>query len=272
MIGGSHAATTIWVLMILNGLVFIGIGWLLLKTSDDPTRARLFWAANPVLIQQLVSGGHLDTFVAAAAICSIQVARRVSDKWGDALIGVVIGLACGVKITAALIGIGLAWPLLRRHEWNRTARIAGVAVAAIALEYSFYGLTWLAPLVSASKLVTLPSPWWFVHILGQAFHADATTATLISVLWPISVIAVAIPVYRRISSDQPREGVAPFALPFAWIVVSPWGFAWYTAIACGALPQVPRDRMTRWLTLVPGWLAFRDSRGGRHAPAKHTAP
>ena len=69
-------------LMILNGAVFIGVGVLLLKTSDDPVRATLFWTANPVLIQQLVSGGHLDTFVAAAAICAIQVARRVPGCLG----------------------------------------------------------------------------------------------------------------------------------------------------------------------------------------------
>ena len=81
-------------------------GLLLLKTSDDPVRATLFWTANPVLIQQLVSGGHLDTFVAAAAICAIQVARRVSGMWGDVLIGVLIGLACGIKINAVLIGSG----------------------------------------------------------------------------------------------------------------------------------------------------------------------
>ena len=267
-IGGADAVTTIWVLMILNGMVFIGVGWLLLKTSDDPIRATLFWAANPVLIQQLVSGGHLDTFVAAAAICSIQVARRVSDTWGDVLIGVVIGLACGVKITAALVGIGLAFPLLRRHEWMRTGRIAAVALATVALEYSFYGLTWLPPLVAASKLVTLPSPWWFLHAIGHAFHADATTATLLSVLWPIAMIAVAIPVYRRISSDQPREVVAPFALTFAWIVVSPWVFAWYTAIAWVALTQVPRNRMTRWLTLATVWLALWHSSGGQITPTR----
>jgi hypothetical protein len=53
-IGGSDVAATIWVLMILNGAVFIGVGFLLLKTSDDPVRATLFWTANPVLIQQLV--------------------------------------------------------------------------------------------------------------------------------------------------------------------------------------------------------------------------
>ena len=109
-IGGANVATTIWILMILNGAAFIGVGWLLLKTSDDPVRATLFWTANPVLIQQLVGGGHLDTFVAAAAICSIQVARRVSSWRGDVLVGVLIGLGCGIKIYAVLIGVGLAWP------------------------------------------------------------------------------------------------------------------------------------------------------------------
>jgi len=82
------------------------------------------------------------------------------------------------------------------------------------------------------------------------------------------VIAVAIPVYRRISSDQPREVVAPFALTFAWIVVSPWVFAWYTAIAWVALTQVPRNRMTRWLTLVTVWLALWHSSGGQITPTK----
>ncbi len=267
-IGGADAATTIWILMILSGTVFVGVGWLLLKTSDDPIRATLFWAANPVLIQQLVSGGHLDTFVAAAAICSIQVARRVSGKRGDVLIGVVIGLACGVKITAVLIAAGLAWPLLRRHEWMRTARIAGVSLATVALEYSFYGLKALAPLFAASKLVTLPSPWWFVHELGHVLHGDAVAATLTSVLWPIAMIVVAALVYRRISSDQPREVVAPFALTFAWIIVAPWVFAWYTAIAWAALTQVPRNRMTRWLTIVTVLLALWHSSGGQIAPGR----
>ena len=77
-IGGRNVSITIWILMILTGAVFIGVGFLLLKTSDDPVRATLFWVANPVIIQQLVSGGQLDTFVAAAALCAIQVG--VSDR------------------------------------------------------------------------------------------------------------------------------------------------------------------------------------------------
>jgi hypothetical protein len=265
IIGGPHVVTTIWVLMILNGLVFIGVGVLLLKTSDDPIRATLFWVANPVILQQLVSGGHLDTLVAAAAICSIQVARRVSGLWGDALIGVLIGLACGIKINAVLIGIGLAWPLLRRREWLRTARIAAVAIAVMAFQYSFYGISALKPLVGGVKWISLPSPWWLVEMAGEGLGVSkGTMISAISLLWPIALLVVAWLVYQRISSDQPREVVAPFAVTFAWIVVAPWVFAWYTAIAWVTLTQVPRNRMTRWLALATVFLALWHSSGGHH--------
>jgi hypothetical protein len=263
-IGGSDVAATIWVLMILNGAVFIGVGFLLLKTSDDPVRATLFWTANPVLIQQLVSGGHLDTFVAAAAICAIQVARRFSGVLSDVLIGVLIGVACGIKIYAALIGIGLAWPLLRRHEWMRTARIAAVSLVTLAVGYSFYGIEALKPLFGGLDLVTLPSPWRVVELLAEAVGVhDSTIITVISFLWPVAMIVVAWFIFRRISSDQPREVVAPFALTYAWIIAAPWVFAWYTAVAWAALTQVPRNRMTRWLAIVTVFLALCHSSGGQ---------
>ena len=263
-IGGANVATTVWVLMILNGAVFLGVGWLLLKTSDDPVRATLFWTANPVLIQQLVSGGHLDTFVAAAAICAIQVARRVSSLYGDVLIGVLIGLACEIKIYAVLIGIGLAWPLLQRHEWMRTARIAAASLVTVALGYGSYGLAALKPLFGGLQLATLPSPWRFFQLGGEALGVDrATLATITSCIWPIALLVAAWFILRRISSDQPREVVTPFALTFAWILVAPWILPWYTAVAWVTLTQVPRNRMTRWLAIVTILLALVLSTGGR---------
>ena len=266
-IGHANVATTIWVLMILNGIVFIGVGLLLLLTSDDPVRATLFWTANPVLILELVSGGHLDTFVAAAAIGAIQVARRFSTVWGDAVVGVLIGLACGVKIYAVLIGLGLAWPLLRNREWLRITRITVVTLATLVLSYSYYGLGAIKPLFGGLKLVTLPSPWRVFELTGQAFGVPQNTmATIISCLWPFALFIVAWLVYRRISSDQPAEVVAPFALTFAWILVAPWVFAWYTAVAWAALTQVPRNRMTRWLTIVTVLLALCLSSGGHAVP------
>ena len=53
-VGGSHVGTTVLTWMVLNGVVFLGVGVLLLRTSDDPVRATLFWTANPVLILALL--------------------------------------------------------------------------------------------------------------------------------------------------------------------------------------------------------------------------
>jgi len=266
-IGRGDVTTTVWVWMILNGLVFIGVGILLLLTSDDPVRATLFWTANPVLILELVSGGHLDTFVAAVAICAIQVARKVTSAWGDVLVGVLIGLGCGVKIYAVLIGVGLAWPLLLRREWARVARMAAVTLGTLAVQYSFYGVSALKPLFGGLQLVTLPSPWRVFELAGQYVGVShGLMVTIISCLWPIALLVVAWLVYQRISADQPREVVAPFALTFAWILVAPWVFAWYTAVAWAALTQVPRNRMTRWLTIVTVFLALCLSSGGQAAP------
>ena len=263
LIGGPSVATTIWVLMILNGAVFIGVGYLLLKTSDDPVRATLFWTANAVLLQQLVSGGQLDTFVAAAALCAIQAARRFYGVWGDVLVGVLLGLAFGIKVSVALVAIGLAWPLLRRREWLRVTRMAAIALATALVEYSFYGLNAMKSTFSGLKWVIMPSPWRLFQMAGQALGVhQATTLTIINFLWPVAMFVVAWFIYRRISSDQPREIVAPFALTFAWVIVAPWVFAWYTAVAWAALTQVPRNPMTRWLTLVTVFLALCLSSGG----------
>jgi hypothetical protein len=263
-IGGARPAITVLALAVINGAVFIGVGLLLLKTSADPVRATLFWTANPVLIQQLVSGGHLDTLVAAAAICSIQLVRRVPSMGSDVLAGALIGLACGVKIYAVLIGLGLAWPMLLRREWLRVARIAAVSLAVLALQYSIYGLNALKPVFGGLKLVTWPSPWRLFQLIAETLGLSQTLiAVVISCLWPVALFVVAWLIDRRIAADQPREVVTPFALVFAWILVAPWVFAWYTAVAWAALTQVPRNRMTRWLTIVTVFLALFLSSGGQ---------
>jgi hypothetical protein len=268
-IGGASVEHTIWSLMIINGLVFLGVGLVLLKTSDDPVRATLFWTANPVLILELVGGGHFDTLLAAAAIGAIQVSRKMRGVRGDLLVGLLIGLGLGVKISMGLVAIGLAWPLLMRREWVRLIRITLVAMAVTALELSFYGLAALKPMFAGSAWVTLPSPLWFVQLAGLHLgYSKTEMAPYISFVWIAAMFIVAWLVYKRISADQPREVVAPFALTYAYIVVSPWVFAWYTALPWVALTQVPRNRMTRWLAIVTVVLALWHSSGGWVPPGR----
>ena len=115
-IGGANVATTIWVLMILNGdrvhrrrvaaaedLRRPGAGDAVLDREPGPHPA-----AGQRRSPRHAGGGGGDLRDPGA--------RRVSGMWGDVLVGVLIGLACGVKINAVLIGLGLAWPLLRRQR------------------------------------------------------------------------------------------------------------------------------------------------------------
>lgn len=262
-IGGPSVQTTIWVLMILNGVMFLAVGLLLLKTSDDPVRATLFWTANPVLILALVGGGHFDTLVAAAAIGAIQVVRRMPSIRGDLLAGLLIGLGFGIKISMGLVALGLAWALLRRGQWMRVARMAAVAMATVVAEFSFYGIDSVKPMFGGSEWVSWPSPLRGLQLIGEALGVSrGALALVITVIWIVAMFIVAWLIYQWISADQPSEVIAPFALSFAWILVAPWMFAWYTALPWVILAQVPRNRMTRWLALATVVLMLAHSSGG----------
>ena len=76
LIGGPRPWLTIWMLMILMGASFLAAGYILLRTAENPVRATLLWVANPMLIFELVMGGHLDAFLSLFAIAAIVMSRR----------------------------------------------------------------------------------------------------------------------------------------------------------------------------------------------------
>ncbi len=273
-LGGLSPSATVHYLMIFNGAVFLGVGYFLLKTASDPVRATLMWTANPVLIQQLVAGGHLDTYAAAASVIAVQVIRRGGRGWRYVAAGVAVGVACAFKLNAGLVGAGLAWTILMRRDWRNMVRYAVGGVGAVTFFYSFFGVHALKQLLAASGLVATPSPWRAFQLaiqgcfalfglsdVGQHIGAVAT-----SIAWPILMIALAVFIYRRFSADQPTAVTVPFALCFAWIVVAPWSLPWYAALAWVILALLPRNPMTRWLTLVTVFLAVMHSSGGGPAP------
>jgi hypothetical protein len=272
--GGGRPWATIWVLMIVTALAFLAAGYLLLRTAANPVRAGLIWVANPLLIEQLVMGGHLDSFVALTAIVAILLSRRGTSLWYDAAVGVVVGIAAGIKVNAVLVGLGIAVPLLRDRAWLRLARTGAVAaVTALALYGFSYGLHALKPLEKASTLVISPSIWRLVQLIGD--HVDprnpSATSTLIGALWPPLMLALAWYLYNRLSPDVPTVVAATCALTFAWVAVAPWSLPWYASIAWVALALLPRNSLTRWLTLVTGGLALLHFNGG-HTASRPVGP
>jgi hypothetical protein len=146
-IGGARPWLTIWVLMVMGGAAFLATGYVLLRTAENPVRAVLLWVANPLLIVELVMGGHLDTFLALAAIAAILTARRCTRPWHDLLVGLLVGLTAGLKINAAFVAVAIAIPLIHDRAWARLARTAAMAALTTFCLYAFsYGLSVLGPL------------------------------------------------------------------------------------------------------------------------------
>jgi hypothetical protein len=257
--GGSRPWLTIWALMIMTGIAFLAAGYLLLRSAANPVRAGLVWAANPLLIYLFVMGAQLDAFVALAGIAAILISRRGATVWHDLAVGVVIGVAGGIKASAVFVGLGIAVPLIRERAWVRLLRTGAVAaVTTFGLYFFSYGLDALKPLPKSSTRVISPSIWQLIQIIGD--HLDpanpSATSRLIGVLWPPLLLALAWYLYNRLSPDVPAVLAATCALTFAWVLVAPWSLPWYTALAWVTLALLPRNSLTRWLTLATGALAL----------------
>ncbi len=253
VVGGNKPWLTIWILMIMTGAAFVAAGYLLLRSAANPVRAGLIWVANPLLIYLLVMGAQLDAFLALAGIAAILISRRGTTVWHDLAVGALIGVAGAIKINAVFVALGIAVPLIRERAWARLARTAAIAaVATFGLYFSSYGVSALKATFSAGDRVISPSFWWLYQNVARHVYPghEAAVNTLMSVLWGPLLLALAWYLYNRLSPDVPAVLAATCALTFAWVVVAPWSLPWYTAVAWVTLALLPRNSLTRWLTLA----------------------
>jgi hypothetical protein len=262
-VGGDRPGLTIWLLMLVNVAAFLGTGYLLTRTADDPVRATLLWIANPLLIGVLVAGGHMDTVVACLAVCAIRLASRTALRGRhDLIAGGLIGLACCVKISAILLGVGMAWPLLRSGAWRRAARQMLATTLILTTLYSAYGLHAFAPLSAASHQVSMPSVWAVFDQFAAPWLGQGAASASIGFLWPLLMLAVASVLRRRVPADTPAVASVPFVLAFAWILTAPWVMPWYAAYPCALAAMFRQGRLTQYLIVVTAVLFLFHSGGG----------
>jgi len=272
-IGGTRAWLTVWVLMIMMGAAFVLTGYILLRTAANPVRAVLLWAANPLIIVELVLGGHLDSLLALFAIAAIVLSRRCTKIWHDVAVALLVGVAGGIKVNAVFVALGIAIPLLHDRAWARLARIGVIAgVTTFGLYYFSYGLVALRALGHASTMVISPTVWRGLQEIvtlatlhspkATQLHAAHVLNTMIGFAWPPLMLALAWYLYKRLSPDVPTVVAATCALTFAWIVVAPWSLPWYSSIAWVTVALLPRNTLTRWLTLATGALSLLHFNGG----------
>ena len=157
--GGASARLTVWVFDLVSALAFIGTGVLLDRIARDRLRAALLWTCNPLLLQILVAGAHVDTLAVFFAVAGIAVLSSGASVPRGLLAGVLVGCGFVVKPTVALVGLGIAVFGGGAALGSLAAGFAAVAGADIAL----MGRAGIADSVRASGMVSVGSPWRLVR-------------------------------------------------------------------------------------------------------------
>ncbi len=212
-IGGTSARLTVLVLSVLNLAAFAGTGLILhrLFRGDRARQARaaLLWTANPLLLQVLVAGQHVDSQAIFFGVAAVAVfVRRVAGRpvrqaacWAAAA-GALAGLGFAVKITLALVGGGLALAVLQScwSRWRRLIAIeAGLAVgfavvAGAALAAG--GAAGFRQTVQASSMVSIGSPWRVIRTLLHLMMHESTADDLVKTGAALLAVILAVLLWR----------------------------------------------------------------------------
>jgi Glycosyltransferase family 87 len=256
--GGSMARITFW-LKLWTALAFGAVALLLdwLSKSDPAMRLRalLLWSANPLLLWEIVAGGHIDGLAIAfglAGIAALRAERPGADPGPvrAAAAGLLIGAAIGVKIPFALFALGALW-VLRRHLAAAFALVAGCLITIIP-PYLAAGRPAVTVLFHRGNQVTWDNLYQvFWRPLGITTYQPAHLVTVAAVL----AVVVAVIVCLRLPAMVPSlPAVTPsLALSLAWIFMWPFQRPWYDVMIIALLVLYPASRLD-WVVL--GRLGF----------------
>ena len=234
-LAGTSVRLTVFVLSLLNVAAFsvtaLLLHWLTRGDRARQLRAAMLWAANPVLLQVLVAGQHIDSqavvfAIAAIAVFSLSrlarqpvagpaeaapgharhyqgaVARRTMPgaAWPAAAAGALIGLGFSVKVTMALAGAGigaaclLTW--LARRSAADSADVPAVAGPA--------GATGISPADRAGGRRWAAEPLVAAFWLAAGF---AVTAVAGLAVWGISSLRPGLSEGSFVSNGSPWRSV-----------------------------------------------------------------
>jgi hypothetical protein len=239
-VAGGDPRTAVWLLNLVGGLAFIVTTLLLLGLADGAagrSRVALLWAANPLLLWQLVAGAHLDTLEIALAVAALAVVRRSALA-----AGLLAGAAVVVKLPAALVAAGIAWTV--RASPRRAAAFIGAGAAVVIGPYAAVGFHAFDQARVASKFVSRATPWrplatLLDHAWGRASARDFISAC---------AIAVGVALFVLLARSRPEvartaPGGPAALLVFAYVLVTPYALPWYDGLAWALFVLVATSRL-----------------------------
>lgn len=242
-LGGLSMVRIVWLLSLLSGAAFLGVGALLLRLAGpDPgrrVRTQLLWSLNPVLLWNLVAGLHVDVLGVLLVACGLFALRRSAVVTGLAL-----GAAAAVKLTFGALALPLAWSLRRdRRPLIRAAAVGG-AVAATSYAFAFDAIR---NAENVSKDVATGTPWILgerrvlVPVFGTGGAPVATV--VLEVLLVAALTALLLGALPAVQESDLLQTTARTTLAFvaAYLLTTAYVRPWYDAVAWLLLAMLPRS-------------------------------
>ena len=269
--GTSLARITFWLKLeeaAAFGAVILILDRLLRSEPEMRLRAHLLWSVNPLLLWEIVAGGHIDGLAVVFGLLGV-VALRARPGPGEGgprpgsipagqigaggavLAGVAIGVATGVKVEYALFGLAVAWAC-RRSLRALAAAAAGFAVVAIPV-YLAAGTPAIKVLVTRSTGITWDTMYqlFWRPVLGYTQFSVSSAPPHLELIAYLLFAAVAVLALLRLPDRVPgRPAVTPaLALSLAWLFVTAFQRPWYDVMAISLLALYSASRLD-WVVLV----------------------
>jgi hypothetical protein len=249
-LGGISMARIVFWLKLWNavafGVVALGLDRILRFDLARRTRAHLLWTANPLLLWNLIAGGHLDGLAAAVgflglALFSSARAGRSPSPLRALWAGLLIGMAADLKITFALFGLALVWAARRAPRSAVTGALSALAV--IVPSYIWFGPPAITALLDRS---TQGSRDTFYRL----FSWSPGTAHPVILLVVPALVALSVAMLWRLPDEVPGLPACQpaLALSLAWLFLWPYHLPWYDAMVICLLAVYPASRLD-WLVI-----------------------
>jgi hypothetical protein len=255
--GTSLARITFWLKLeeaLAFGAVILILDRMLRNNRQMRLRAHLLWSVNPLLLWEIVAGGHIDGLAAVFGLLGVAALRARGQQVGvasAATSGLLIGLAAGIKVEYVLAGAAVAWAC-RRSLRAFAAAAAGFLVVVVPT-YLAAGTPAIKVLVTRGPGVTWDNMYQLLWrpAFGYTQFSASTVPPHLELVAYLLFAAVALLLLLRFPDRVPGlPAVAPaLALSLAWLFVTAFQRPWYDVMAISLLALYSTSKLD-WVILI----------------------
>jgi hypothetical protein len=258
--GPSLARITFWLKLeeaLAFGAVILALDRMLRSDPGLRLRAHLLWSVNPLLLWEIVASGHIDGLAAVFGLLGVAALRtrgrgqQAIGIGGAAASGLLIGVAVGIKVEYALLGVAVAWAC-RRSVKPLAAAAAGFAFVVVPA-YLAAGTSAIKVLVTRSPGITWDTMYqlFWRPVLGYTQFSVSSRPPGLELIAYLLFAAVAVLAVARFPDRVPgMPAVAPaLGLSLAWLFITAFQRPWYDVMAISLLALYSASRLD-WVVLI----------------------